>query len=143
MIAIIAHSKVPFRNSYHPLPRANPFQQGIKTSPVPFFIRPITGQISSKISDGYLAPQFSSHFTFLEQQLATSTGSYLCGPNLTGADILMSFPLIAGKGRAGLTAEKYPLLRKYVDELEKEEGYLKAAEKIVEIDGKFEATFKL
>ena len=55
----------------------------------------------------------------------------------------MSFPLIAGKGRAGLNAEKYPLLRAYVDGLEKDEGYLKAADKIVEIEGKFEATFKL
>lgn len=119
------------------------YGKGIKNSPVPFFIRPITGQISSKITDGYLAPQFKTHFSFLEQQLATSSGSYLCGPNLTGADILMSFPLIAGKGRGGLTEEKYPLLGKYVDALEKEEGYLKAADKIVEIEGKFEATFKL
>jgi glutathione S-transferase len=92
----------------------------------------------------FLDPNFTTHFTFLESQLssAPSGGPYLCGPNLTGADILLSFPLIAGKGRAGLTKEKYPKLWDYVERLESEPGYKKAADKIVEIDGKFEATFK-
>ena len=53
----------------------------------------------------------------------------------------MSFPLIAARGRSGLTKEKYPKLSAYVDRLEAEKGYKKAAEKIVELDGKFEATF--
>ena len=51
--------------------------------------------------------------------------------------------MIAGKGRAGLTKEKYPKLWAYVERLESEPGYKKAADKIVEIDGKFEATFKM
>lgn len=64
----------------------------------------------------------------------------MCGPNLTAADILMSFPLIAAKGRGGLLPkEKYPLLRAYVDRLEEEEGYKKAVEKIVELEGNFSA----
>lgn len=116
----------------------------IKNSPVPFFIRPITNTISSKIQDGFLAPQFTTHFTFLESQLATAPegGKYLCGPRLTGADIMLSFALIAARGRAGLTQEKYPLLFAYVGRLEEEDGYKKAVEKIVEIDGKFEAMIK-
>lgn len=79
----------------------------------------------------------------MEGQIASSpeNGQYLCGKNLTGADILLSFPLIAARGRAGLTKEKYPKLWAYVDRLENEAGYKKAVEKIVEIDGKFEATF--
>ena len=83
-----------------------------------------------------------THFTYLESQLASSPegGKYLCGPNLTGADILLSFPLIAGKGRTGLTKEKYPKLWAYVEALEQEPGYKKSIEKIVEIDGKFEAS---
>lgn len=52
----------------------------------------------------------------------------------------MSFPLIAGRGRTGLTKEKYPSLWAYIDKLEQEPGYQKAAKKIEEIDGKFEAT---
>lgn len=76
--------------------------------------------------------------------MATSPkgGKYLCGPHLTGADILLSFPLIAGKERAGITKEAYPKLFEYIERLENEPGYKKAADKIIEIDGKFEATFK-
>jgi len=115
----------------------------IKNAPVPFFIKPITGKIVGNLHDSFINPNFVTHFGFLESQLASSPGGgkYLCGPNLTGADILMSFPLIAGRGRSGqLTKEKYPKLWAYVDALEAEPGYKKAADKIIEIDGKFEAS---
>lgn len=112
----------------------------IKTAPVPFFIRPITNGVANKIQSGFLDPNFATHFSFLEGQLKTSGGNYLCGPNLTGADIMLSFPLIAGGSRAGLTKEKYPTLHAYVERLENEPGYKKAANKIIEIEGKFEAT---
>lgn len=112
----------------------------IKNAPVPFFIRPITNRVAGNIQSSFLEPNFATHFTFLEGQLKTSGGSYLCGPNLTGADIMLSFPLIAGGSRAGLTKEKYPTLHAYVERLENEPGYKKAADKIIEIDGKFEAT---
>ena len=115
----------------------------IKNSSVPFFIKPVTNGVASKIQSGFLEPNFKTHFTFLEGQLKTSpdNGQYLCGSKLTGADILLSFPLIAGKGRSGLTKEAYPKLWAYVERLEAEPGYLNAVEKIKEIDGKFEATF--
>lgn len=91
----------------------------------------------------FLEPNFKTHYEFLEGQLKSSpdNGQYLCGPTLTGADILLSFPLIAGRGRSGLTKETYPTLYAYVNRLEAAPGYKKAAEKIIEIDGKFEATF--
>lgn len=76
-------------------------------------------------------------------ETSPNNGKYLCGDKLTGADILLSFPLIAAKMRIGLTAEKYPLLAAYVDLLEQDPGYIKATEKIVEIDGKFEPLMKL
>jgi len=115
----------------------------IKKSPVPFFIKPITSGVANKINSSFLEPSFVTHFTFLESQLTSSPdgGLYLCGPHLTGADILLSFPLIAGRGRAGITEEKYPKLWAYIDRLEEEPGYKKAAQKIVEIEGSFEATF--
>ncbi len=82
-----------------------------------------------------------SHFEFLEQQLDTAPngGGYLCGPNLTGADIMLSFPLIAGGEKMGMG--KFTKLCAYVDRLQNEPGYKKAADNIVELDGKFEATF--
>jgi len=117
--------------------------QQIKNSPVPFFIKPITSSIAGRISTSFLEPNFLTHFSFLESQLNSSpdNGQYLCGLHITGADILLSFPLIAARGRVGLTKEKYPKLFAYVEKLEQEPAYKMAAEKIVEIDGKFEATF--
>lgn len=87
-------------------------------------------------------PNLKTHFAFLESQLSTapSNGKYLCGSTLTGADILLSYPLIAGKTRTGLTEALYPKLWKYVEGMENEEGYKKSVAKIVEIDGKFKAS---
>ena len=53
---------------------------------------------------------------------------------------MLSFPLLAGGERAGLTKEKYPKLAAYVKMLENEPGYKRAVEKIVQLDGKFETT---
>jgi glutathione S-transferase len=116
----------------------------IKTSPVPFFIRPITNRIAASIYDSYLNPNLETHFGFLEQQLRSSPGGgeYLCGPSLTGADILLSFPLIASKGRSPiLTEAKFPQLLKYISKLEVEPGYKKAIDKIIELEGSFSASF--
>lgn len=61
---------------------------------------------------------------------------------MTGADILMSFPLLAAHEEGVITREQYPALVEYTERLGKEEGYLKAVEKIVEIEGKFELSPK-
>ncbi|TVY35844.1 Glutathione S-transferase, partial [Lachnellula occidentalis] len=111
----------------------------IKNSPVPFFIKPITTRVGDKILTSFVEPNCVTHFSFLESQLQTSGGQYLCGKHLTGADILISFPLIAGKGSA-YTKEKYPLVWAYTERLEKEKGYVKAVEKIVELEGEFSAS---
>lgn len=90
----------------------------------------------------FLTPNFRTHFSFLESQLATSPngGKYLCGKELTGADILMSFPLIASKGRAGLTQAAYPRIWAYVELLEVHDGYKKAVQKIIDVEGEFKST---
>ena len=91
----------------------------------------------------FLAPNFKTNFGFLESQLATSPngGEYLCGKELTGADILMSFPLIASKGRSGLTKEAYPRMWAYTERLQGHDGYKKAVQKIIDIEGEFISTF--
>jgi len=112
----------------------------IKNAPVPFFLKFITNGIADKIQTSLLNPNFASNYQFLESQLSSSGGQYLCGPHLTGADILLSFPLIAGRSRSGLTKEKYPTLYAYINRLEEEPGYKKSIDKIIELDGKFETT---
>ena len=106
---------------------------------MPFFLRPITNGVAGKIESRFLTPNFKTHLEFLESQLATSPhdGEYLCGRDLTGADIMMSLPLEASKGRAGLTQEKYPQLWAYVERLESREAYKRAVQKIIDVDGSY------
>ena len=79
----------------------------------PFFVKPIVNLITGGIESGYLTPNYNTNFDFLESQIASSPdgGEYLCGRELSGADILMSFPLGAAKGRIpAFTKEKHPKL---------------------------------
>lgn len=75
----------------------------------------------------------------MEEQLATSPGGgeYLCGKNLTAADILLSFPLEAAFSRAGLGAssDAYPKLVAYVNRMKEHESYKRAAKKAEEMSG--------
>jgi len=114
--------------------------RNIRNSPVPFFIKPITNRVAGGIETNYIDPNLKTHFAFLESQLATApnSGEYLCGQELTGADILMSFPITASKAGGNFTKEKYPKLWAYAEKLENEEGYKKAVQKIVEVEGKYE-----
>ncbi|CAF9907682.1 MAG: hypothetical protein ALECFALPRED_003751 [Alectoria fallacina] len=111
----------------------------IKTSS-PFFLRPLALLITGAVESKFLRPNLASNFDFLEHQLATSPddGSYLCGANLTGADIMMSFPLGAAKSRALFTEKEHPKLCAYVDRLEAMDGFRKAVQKIVEVEGSYE-----
>lgn len=116
----------------------------IKAAPVPFFIKPITKMIVGRVHSSFLQPNLDTHFAFLESQLASSPsasspstgpGDFLCGPTLTAADILMSFPLIAAFQRV-IQKDKYPLLAKYVERIQAMDGYQRAVKKVEEIDGK-------
>jgi glutathione S-transferase len=74
---------------------------------------------------------------FLEEQLATAPngGSYLCGNKLTGADIMMSFPVMlvtsAWGGVGNANQEAFPRLFTYAELLKKSESYQTAVDKIV------------
>ncbi|KAK5164479.1 bifunctional glutathione transferase/peroxidase [Saxophila tyrrhenica] len=108
---------------------------GIRNAPVPFFIKPITRSIANNVESSFLNKQFETHFGFLESQLKSSPegGNYLCGKDLTTADILMSFPLIAGKTK--VDANLYPTLTAYTKLLESNEVYQRSIKKIEETSG--------
>ncbi|KAF6230729.1 hypothetical protein HO173_011081 [Letharia columbiana] len=111
----------------------------IKTSS-PFFIRPLALLITGGIESKFLTPNLKAQFDFLESQLATSPdeGEFLCGADLTGADIMMSFPLAAAKSKGLFTEKEHPKLCAYVDRLEARDGYKKAVQKIVDVEGSYE-----
>lgn len=82
----------------------------IRSAPVWFFLKPITTGIASTLGTMYTAPNLKTHLSFLEDQLATAPngGGFFCGNELTGADILMIFPLEAAVQRVPSFEKSYP-----------------------------------
>ncbi|KAJ5625269.1 hypothetical protein N7510_001578 [Penicillium lagena] len=116
----------------------------IRNSP-PFFVRPITGLVASQVESQFLTRNVEANLAFLEERLKTAPegGPYVCGKELTAADILLSFPIIAASQRLFKNKkeqEKYPQLAAYAKRLENEEGYKRAVAKVEEVDGKFSAS---
>lgn len=91
--------------------------------------------VAGEVDKAYLLRNYDSHFAFLNNLLETSPdgGEYICGKDLTAADILLSFPVIAAAGRHGF--DKYPKLNAYAQKLQKEPVYLRAIEKIEKVTG--------
>jgi glutathione S-transferase len=119
----------------------------LRSSKIPFFIRPITSMVARNMCASFLAPEMAKHFAFLESQLDTSpaNGNYLCGARLTTADILMSFPLLLARDTIaelsasdgqGKLIDQYPKVWAYVKRLEEEPGYKRAEAKIKELEKK-------
>lgn len=106
----------------------------------PFFLKPLVTLMTGAIESKFLNPNFKTNWEFLESQIASSpdNGQYLCGSELTGADIMMSFPLGAARGKCGFTQDKYPKLWAYVERLQELEGFKKAVQKIIDVEGSYD-----
>jgi glutathione S-transferase len=111
---------------------------------VPWIVRPISKAIASQVEAAFLTPNLSTHYKFLESQMTTSpdNGQFICGPKLTGADIMMIFPLEGARGGAGMTPDKYPKMDAYVTRLQERDAYKRAIAKAEEATGeKFDNSF--
>jgi glutathione S-transferase len=89
------------------------------------------------VDSSFLNANMKSHFDFLESQLKSSPngGKYFCGNDLTGADMLMSFPLVAAKDKGKLSSTAYPTLMAYIKLLEENEVYQRCIKKAEELSG--------
>ena len=67
---------------------------------VPFFIRPVAKLISDNVQKSFLRPNIEAQLRLMEAELGKST--WFAGEELTGADIMMSFPVEAAGTRGGL-----------------------------------------
>lgn len=122
------------------------FIGGLRSPAVPFFIRPVTALVANRIFASFIFPNARRNLALLEGHLGESEGGYLCGGELSAADILVSFPLMAAKDKldgfgaweGGGWRSEFPGVAAYVERLEGEEGYKKSVEKIRELDGDFE-----
>lgn len=91
---------------------------------VPFIIRPIASMIEGALNKKYLGPQLKRHFDFIERSL---DGDWFAGPEITGADIQMTYPLNAAAGR-GVTGDR-PRIAAFLDRVKKRPAYQRAIER--------------
>ncbi|KAF9873314.1 glutathione S-transferase domain-containing protein [Colletotrichum karsti] len=123
----------------------------LKSNNVPFLVRPITSLVANKIFSLVVLPDAKKHLALLDSFLKTAPGTtdgdgYLCGPELSAADVLISFGITLadqmgaydamGSWEGGSSRAAYPVLFAYVDRLKKEPGYIRAREKAKEIEGR-------
>jgi glutathione S-transferase len=74
---------------------------------------------------GYVNAQLKRHLDFLEAEVGDA---WLCGPELTAADIQLSYPLEAAVSRAGLSSSR-PKLLAYLERMRARPAYRRALEK--------------
>ncbi|MBL4795508.1 MAG: glutathione S-transferase [Pseudomonadales bacterium] len=92
----------------------------IKSSPMPFFIRPIAKGISNKVTKAFIGPNIKNNLDFIESELDGL--EWLVAGKPTGADVQMSFPLEASAARGGV-GEQYPNIRAYVARIHARPAY--------------------
>lgn len=97
----------------------------IDAQKVPFFVKPIVRKITGSVRANFIEPQLKLHLDYIEQTLAGK--KWFLGEQLTGADIMMSFPLqaLVVKGLEG-----YPNINAYVSRIEQEPSYQRAEQKL-------------
>ncbi len=101
----------------------------IASAPMPFFAKPIAKRIAATLGDGYVNPQLTLHFDFIEGELGKS--AWFAGDQFTAADVMMSYPLEAAAARAGLDLSR-PKIMAWLDTIQARPAYKRALDKGVE-----------
>jgi len=92
----------------------------IKSSPMPFFVKPIAKGIADKVLKSFVNPNIKASSQFIEDSLKDK--SWLVADQLTAADFQMSFPLEASVAR-GVIDDSYPNINAYVDRIHQRPAY--------------------
>ncbi|WP_336740001.1 glutathione S-transferase [Aureimonas altamirensis] len=71
------------------------------TKKTPALVRPVVGKAMQATDEGFVTPQIERNLAYWERSLA-DTG-WFAGPDLSAADIMMSFPVEASASRADLS----------------------------------------
>lgn len=94
---------------------------------LPLLLRLYTSRLGDAAEP--LMPRIDSetvnHFSFMESQMVGR--DFFVGSDLSGADIMMSFPLEAANARGAM--EQLPNLKSFVDRIQARPAYLRALEK--------------
>jgi glutathione S-transferase len=98
----------------------------IASTPMPFFVKPIAKGISARVLDAMVRPNLKRQLDFMEAELGRS--EWFAGAQLSGADIMMSFPVEAAAQRAGLDATR-PKLMGFLQRIHARPAYRRALER--------------
>ena len=105
------------------------FLTRMETQP-PFFMRPIVKAVTGQLRKAYHTPTLNAQLAFVDAEIAKSP--WFAGDKMTGADIMMSFPLEAASGRINL--DTYPNINAWLDKLRALPAYQTAFVKSGEMD---------
>jgi glutathione S-transferase len=92
---------------------------------MPALIRPVGKMIGKTVQTSYLSPQIERQLDLMEAELGKS--AWFAGPEMTGADVMMSFSVEAAASRNGLGAR--PKLTKWLETVHARPAYQRALEK--------------
>ena len=98
----------------------------IEAAPMPFFVKPIARAIAKNVNSVLITPNLERNLGFMESTLAES--EWFAGGQFSAADIQMSFPVEASRGRAGLN-ETRPRLMRFLERIRGRPAYQRALEK--------------
>jgi len=99
----------------------------IKSTPMPFFVKPIARGIADKVLSTFVDPNLARQMAFMEDELAP--GPWFLGEAFSVADIQMSFPIEAANQRAGLSEAKTPRLLAWLRRAHARPAYQRALER--------------
>lgn len=91
----------------------------------PILMRPIVRRVAASAEEGFIDPRIAEHAKWWNTSLE-QTG-YFVGETLTGADIMMSFPLEAAATRADLS--ELPHITAFLERIHARPAYQSALEK--------------
>ena len=91
----------------------------------PALVRPLVKSIAGRAQAGFIDPQIAAHLAFWEAELGKS--EWFAGDQLTGADIMMSFPAEGAARRFGLDGR--PRLQAFLDRIHTRPAYVRALER--------------
>ncbi len=92
----------------------------------PFLARPLLRMVGRQVGDKYLDPNIAIHIRYWEDALANST--WFAGNDLTGADIMMSFPVEAANARGALRGN-FPRINAFLAAVHARPSYQRALAK--------------
>lgn len=92
----------------------------------PFLMKGLVSAIAKTAQSGFVDPQLKAHFDYWEAELSKS--EWFAGPELTAADVMMSFPIEAAGDRAG-ALEGRPRLKAFLEKIHARPAYKRALEK--------------